>query len=59
MDYLVAAPGENLVIVSADNVKSARASAREVLGFQKLPKETEVIVFTESNYDRMWTAIYG
>ncbi len=58
-DYIVSAPGHNLVILEAGSVKDARSIGRELLGVAKLPKETLVTRYTESGYTTAWNHHYA
>lgn len=53
-DYIVTAPGQSLIIVTADNVRQARTSARQAYNVGKLPKGTQVEEYTEARLAMAW-----
>lgn len=53
-DYIVTAPGQHLLIVSADNMRQARTSARQAYNVGKLPKGTVIQEYTEDRLARAW-----
>ena len=50
-DYMIAAPGHNIMITLAMNKADARRIARESFGVLKLPKGTSITVYTESDWN--------
>jgi len=58
-DYLVSAPGHNLVILEAGSTAEARRTGRELLGVAKLPKGTVVRPYTNSGYKEDWDRHYS
>lgn len=51
MDYIVIAPGENLLIIVAGSVREARSLACANLGRTRLPKGTVVKRYIESDWN--------
>jgi len=57
-DYIVSAPGHNLVILEAGSVSEARSIGRELLGVSKLPKHTVVKSYSDQDYETSWNRHY-
>jgi hypothetical protein len=50
-DFLVTAPGQNVTIIRARDLRDARRIACQSFGLSRLPKGTIVKVYTESDWN--------
>jgi hypothetical protein len=51
MDYIIIAPGENVTIISASDMRDARRLACQSFGKTRLPKGTIVKLYNDSDWN--------
>ena len=54
MDYIVSAPGHNLLVTSAMSKSDSRRIALETFGVEKLPKGTQIETYSDATLERFW-----